>query len=169
MNFSLDAASAADAIVLQNLMQLYTHDFSEFWAGTPRGELMQNGRFPDYPLDTYFESPRRSAFLCKADGKLAGFALVNDESHSTLPTEYSVAEFFVVRKYRGKGLGLLIAQCLFQRYPGTWEVAVARKNESALRFWREAIRRFAAQDSISELDANGPEWNGPIIRFQAAV
>lgn len=169
MNFSLDAASAADATVLQNLFQLYTHDFSEFWAGTSKGELMANGRFPDYPLDPYFDAPGKSAFLCKADGNLAGFALVDDTSHSAIPADHSIAQFFILRKYRRSGLGLLAAQHLFQRYPGTWEVAVARKNTLALRFWREVIARFAAEGSLSELDLDGPDWNGPIIRFQVAM
>lgn len=169
MDFSLDAASVADMCALQNMMQLYTHDFSEFWAGTPRGELGQNGRFPDYSLEPYFEHPRWSAFLFKADDRPVGFALINDEGHSTLPTEYSVGEFFIVRKYRGQGLGLIAAQRLFQQHPGAWEVAVARKNTKALRFWQGAIRKCAAEGSVSELDWDRPEWNGAIIRFHVSA
>ncbi|QCM10632.1 GNAT family N-acetyltransferase [Agrobacterium tumefaciens] len=169
MNFSLDVASPADASVFQNLMQLYTHDFSQFWAGTPRGELEQNGRFPDYPLDAYFDRPHWSAFLLKADERPVGFALINDASHSTLPADYSVAEFFIVRKYRGQGFGLIAAQRLFQQHPGAWEVAVARKNVAALRFWQGAIRKSAVENSMSELDWDRPEWNGAIIRFHVAA
>ncbi|KAA1237463.1 hypothetical protein D3C87_566120 [compost metagenome] len=169
MNFSLDAASVADISALQNMMQLYTHDFSEFWAGTSRGELGQNGRFPDYPLEPYFERPRWSAFLFNADHRPVGFALINDESHSTLPTEYSVGEFFIVRKYRGQGLGLIAAQRLFQQHPGAWEVAVARKNTKALRFWQGAICKCASAGSVSELDWDRPEWNGAIIRFHVSA
>lgn len=166
VNFSLDAASVADMSAVQNMMQLYTHDFSEFWAGTPRGELGQDGRFPDYPIAPYFECPRWSAFLFKIDDKPVGFALINDKGHSALPTEYSVGEFFIVRKYRGQGLGLIAAQRLFHRYPGAWEVAVARKNTTALVFWQGAIRKCAAEGSVSELDWNRPEWNGAIFRFR---
>ena len=39
---------------LANLMQLYVHDFSDFWSGTSNGDLRDDGRFEDYPLDPYW-------------------------------------------------------------------------------------------------------------------
>ena len=54
---------------LDALFQLYTHDFSDHWVGTDRGELGEDGRFPDYPhLDSYWTDPRRAAYLIRVDG-----------------------------------------------------------------------------------------------------
>ncbi len=43
-------AARAQAPIIQNLMQLYTHDFSEFWGGTARGDLNAEGLFDALPL-----------------------------------------------------------------------------------------------------------------------
>ncbi|WP_084617852.1 GNAT family N-acetyltransferase [Sinorhizobium arboris] len=166
MHIDLIEASEADLTTLQNLMQLYTHDFSEFWAGTQRGELCGDGRFPDYPIHRYFERADWRAYLFKTADVLVGFALVNDETHSTLHADHSIAEFFVVRKHRGHGLGRLAAQRLFEQQCGSWEVAVARKNTLALRFWRAAIFGCKSVLNVSELDSRTPNWDGPIIRFE---
>ncbi len=54
---ALDVAEArpAEEHIIQNMMQLYVHDFSELWAGTDRGELEDDGFFPEYPLESLLE------------------------------------------------------------------------------------------------------------------
>lgn len=166
MAVTLQPATPAEAPLLQNLMQLYTHDFSEFWAGTDRGDLSPEGLFAPYPLDGYWSDPARSASLILSDGVLAGFVLVNDHSHSGRPLDHSVAEFFVLRKHRGGGVGRLAALATFTRQPGIWEAAVARRNLKALAFWRRTIQGAAQASEIEELDVQSPDWNGPILRFR---
>ena len=65
----------------QNLIQLYTHDFSEFWADTRKGDVQANGRFADYPLSDFWERPGSSANLILIGSTIAGFSLVNNSSH----------------------------------------------------------------------------------------
>src|ERR1700682_6183839 len=84
----------------QNLIQLYTHDFSEFWADTPKGDVQANGRFADYPLSDFWERPGSSANLILIGSTIAGFSLVNDSSHISEAVGANVAEFFVLRKFR---------------------------------------------------------------------
>jgi predicted acetyltransferase len=160
VNVTIEDAPPAAEPVLQNLMQLYVHDFSEHWADTPRGDLAPDGRFEAYPLADYWTNPRWSAAFVRCDGALAGFALVNDRAHSGQPVDANMAEFFIVRKYRGRGVGGAAASQIFARYPGQWEIAVARKNTAALRFWRRAA------PSAIELDISSADWNGPVLRFQ---
>lgn len=151
---------------LDALFQLYTHDFSDFWAGTDRGELQEDGRFPDYPyLDSYWTEPGREPFLIRVDGHLGGFVLVNDHSHSGLPLDFAVAEFFVVRKHRRGGVGRAAARAAISGREGQWELAVARKNESALAFWRDVAAELAA-GAVDELDTTDT-WNGTILRFRS--
>ena len=152
---------------LGSLFQLYTHDFSEQWAGQARGELGEDGRFPDYPnLDSYWSDPTRHPYLIRADGYLAGFALINDHSHANLPLDHAVAEFFVVRKHRRSGVGRIAALQLIGDRPGQWEMAVARANIGALTFWRGVTK--AVGRGVEELDRNDEHWNGAILRFVVA-
>jgi predicted acetyltransferase len=162
----LTLASAAERPVLANLMQFYVHDFSEFWAGRPEGDIEDDGRFGDYPLAPYWSRPNHFPLLLRVGGRLAGFALVNDEGHSDQPTDWNVAEFFITRKYRRGGYGTAAAHALFERYPGRWEAAVARRNVGALRFWRRAIRGHPRVDDVREDDVTTAKWNGQIIRFR---
>jgi predicted acetyltransferase len=155
--------------VLENLFQLYVHDFSDFMAA--QVELGEDGRFPPYPpLDHWFEGAQdRPASLIRVEGRIAGFVLVNRISHSGLPLDWNVAEFFVVRKYRRGGVGMAAAHRLWRDLPGRWEAAVARRNTPALGFWRRAIADFEGVAGIEELDIQNEHWNGPVLRFVSPV
>jgi predicted acetyltransferase len=163
---SVVAAERAQAPLIQNLMQLYTHDFSEFWGGTSRGEVNAQGLFDTYPLDQYWAQPEWTPMLICCDRMLAGFCLVNDRTHSGLTADRNMAEYFILRKHRGRGVSQAAAGIIFSRHPGLWEVAVARKNARAREFWRRAIKGSAKSSQFQELDLEDERWNGPIFRFQ---
>ncbi|HZZ69784.1 MAG TPA: GNAT family N-acetyltransferase [Phenylobacterium sp.] len=164
---TLEIARADQKPTLENLFQLYTHDFSDFWAGRAKGELQEDGRFAPYVwLDSYWTDGDRTPYLIRADGHVAGFALINRFSHSGLPLDFAVAEFFVVRKHRRDGVGFAAATQIIRARPGLWELAVARRNTGALPFWRKVASAIAGP-SVEEIDRDDDLWNGPIVRFRA--
>lgn len=162
----ISVAAARDRPVLANLMQLYIHDFSEFWAGRTDGEIGEDGRFADYPLDAYWREADHVPLLLRKAGSLAGFALLNRAAHAGAGVERNMAEFFVVRKHRRSGVGAAAAQTIFTRYPGVWEVAVARRNLPALAFWRRTIANHPLARDVEPLDVENEVWNGPVFRFR---
>jgi predicted acetyltransferase len=164
----LNVATIADAPVLENLLQLYIHDFSEYWAGGPQGELDEDGRFPGYPLEPYWRESERVALLIRFQSRLAGFALLNAVSHLGGPVDRNMAEFFVVRKHRAQGVGAAAAGVILGRYPGSWEVAVARRNIRALAFWRRTISAWPGVSGLEETDLQNTSWNGPVFRFRVS-
>jgi predicted acetyltransferase len=91
---------------------------------------------------------------------------VNGEGHGSAAVDRNVAEFFILRKYRRGGHGTAAAHAAFDRHPGQWEAAVARRNVGALAFWRKAIASHPRASEIEELDVTSAHWNGPIIRFR---
>lgn len=152
---------------VDNLFQLYVHDFTDFWT-TRQVELGEDGRFPPYPfLDAYWEDPERAAFLIRAGGALAGFVLLNRHSHSGKPADWNVAEFFVARHYRRGGVGRQAALAAITARPGQWEIAVARRNAPAQTFWRGVVD-VAAEGRVEERDQEDALWNGMILRFRVA-
>jgi predicted acetyltransferase len=166
-NIRISVASQEERGVLANLFQLYTHDFSEVWAGLPRGELEDDGRFAPYPLlDSYWWEKGRVPLLVRKDGKLAGFALLNGVGQSGLPVAHNMAEFFVVRKHRRSGVGSAALNAIFDRYKGVWEVAVVRANTNAFAFWERAIARHPRLRDLELLDLRTEKWNGPVFRFR---
>jgi predicted acetyltransferase len=162
----VEAAGPEHRETLANLFQLYTHDFSDFWTDLSDGDLQENGRFAPYPhLDSYGTLPGREALLIRSDRRLAGFALINGFAHSGLPIDFTVAEYFVARKYRRAGVGQAAAQDLMRARPGQWELAVARRNTGALAFWRR-VTASVAIGPVEELDLADHRWNGQILRFR---
>ncbi|WP_323377209.1 GNAT family N-acetyltransferase [Streptomyces smaragdinus] len=122
--------TTADRPILERLLQLHLHDFSEFQPT----ELTPEGAF-DYPwLDDYFTSANREAYLITADGLLAGFALIRCD----VPGDdgaWNVSEFFVARGHRRRGTASTAARQLFQRHPGVWTLAFLEHNVPAARLW----------------------------------
>jgi predicted acetyltransferase len=162
---TLEIAPRERRLTFENLFQIYTHDFSEFWHDRTEGELDEDGLFGDYPyLDSYWQEPDRTPILIRADGHLGGFALINSFAHSGLPTDYSVAEFFVVRKHRRAGVGHAAATAIIRERPGQWEIAVVRRNAAAQTFWRR-VAASVAGDAVEALDRDDSLWNGLILRF----
>lgn len=118
--------------VISNLYQLYIHDFTDF-VDQP---LCDNGRFDYDPLPPYWTKPDRYPFLVWVDGKLAGFALVKKGSDfSGNAVAWDMANFFIVRGARGKGVGGIVAKSIWRQFPGPWEVRVMPKNVPAVSFW----------------------------------
>lgn len=165
----IDSASPAERTVLENLVQLYIHDFSELFTGTPRGYLSDDGRYAvDIPLADWWQAPDHVPLLLRCHGRLAGFALLNAASHSGGAVDRNMSEFFVVRKYRRQGLSLAAAQAIFSRYPGRWEAAVMRKNTGARAFWQRAIPSHPGLAHIEIADRSHFSWDGTIFRFDIA-
>lgn len=122
-------AKVGDEPVLRRLMELYLHDFSEF----DGGDVGDHGTF-GYPLlALYWLEPHRHPFLIRADGRVAGFALVRAGETS------EIAEFFIMRKYRRQGVGVTAARDVFARFPGLWRVHQIPGNDAAVAFWRRAL------------------------------
>lgn len=72
MEVELVPAGEPDRAVLRRLLELYRYDVSEFNGA----DVDQHGEFGYRYLDHYWTEEDRAAFLLRADGHWAGFALV---------------------------------------------------------------------------------------------
>ncbi|HYR09449.1 MAG TPA: GNAT family N-acetyltransferase [Longimicrobium sp.] len=132
-------AAAEEQAIVMNLLQLYAHDFSEFIDL----QLQPDGRFGDPDLSRYWREEGRFPFLVRVDGHLAGCVLVSRGSPIREdPRVWDMAEFFIVRRYRKRGIGAAVAHEIWRRLPGPWEVRVLESNRPARAFWGAAIRAF---------------------------
>lgn len=128
--------------IVANLLELYAHDFSAFHPI----ELGSDGRFGYKLLPLYWSEPERHPFLVKVDGKLAGFVLVKKGSElSGDESTWDMAEFFVLRQYRRRGIGMGAARAVWRRMPGAWEVRVMEANEAGCKFWKRTIAAFTGK------------------------
>jgi predicted acetyltransferase len=147
-------ATLEEQSALSNLYQLYIHDFTDF-VEQPLGN---NGRFDYDPLPAYWTRPDRFPFIVWVGGKLSGFALVKRGSDFTGKAEvWDMADFFIVRGMRGKGIGSSVAKIIWQQFLGPWEVRVITTNVPAQQFWAKAISRFLGKTIQPELVTRGKE------------
>ncbi len=141
MDVELVEATPADRTALGNLLELYQHDFTEY----TDADVGPDGRFGYRYLDAYFEEVHRHAFLIKAEGQLAGLVLVRRAASVHDDGDVmDMAEFFVMRKYRRRGVGAEAARRAFDRFPGRWEVREMGANTPAQAFWHGVIGDYTA-------------------------
>ena len=155
MKIEIQQASVADKLILRHLLQLYLHDFSVY----DRVDVDEHGLY-DYPrIDHYWTEDTRYPFLVRVDDHIAGFALVREMEASEVDTlTYSIAEFFILRKYRQQGIGKTVAFQLFDRFRGNWYVGQYVSNEPSHVFWRKVIGEYTGGqfEQIKNLDQDGP-------------
>lgn len=165
-SIQLARATADQRDVVARLMQFYIYDFTELLPPTKIPDLQETGDFAPYPdLDAYWTRADHSGWLIHADGKLAGFALLNNHSHLGRPVDFNMAEFFVARPFRRRGVACAALHRLLNMHPGSWEVAIGASNKPAQDFWPRAIAAANVSD-LETLEGDGVVWTGPILRFR---
>jgi predicted acetyltransferase len=161
MIVQIKEASIEQKPILERLMQLYLYDFSEIEGG----DVNRDGLFEYKYLDSYWTESGRFPFLIYVDDKIAGFVLVNSHTYLQKRGEgKSIAEFFVMRKYRKQGIGKMVAFHIFDRFPGKWEVQQTKRNVVAQRFWRNVIGEYTGS-KFAETILDSESWHGPIQSF----
>jgi predicted acetyltransferase len=114
-------------------------------------DVGEDGRFGYGDLSRYWREPGHHAFLARVEGKLAGFALVRRmaEPRGDVPT-WDIAEFFVLRRYRRRGVGAELAEAIWNLHCGNWKVRVRGNNLAGLSFWESAIARFTGRPAVPQ-------------------
>ncbi|MEK8131011.1 GNAT family N-acetyltransferase [Paenibacillus filicis] len=159
---SLHLAEYNQKSTLRNLIELYKYDFSEF---DPE-DVNESGRYEYMYLDHYWTEEGRYPYFIREEGALAGFVLVREIGTINEIPVYSIAEFFVMRKYRGRGIGRHAAFELFDSFRGIWKVAQVEANKPAQIFWRKTIEQYTG-NQFQEVRED--DWEGPIQLFSTAM
>src|SRR5882724_12529147 len=139
MNFKLIKAPREDISVMENLVQFYIYDFSEFI----ELDVKEDGLFEPYAgLSKYWEEENeRFPYFIKEEEKYVGFVLVRYVTSGDR-NYFSMAEFFILRRYRRMGIGRSIAEQVFNLHKGHWEVYQRESNKPARFFWGKIITEY---------------------------
>lgn len=149
--------------ILHNIMQFYIYEFSRF---IPAIKLEDNGAYQPFDLTSYWQQKNEHAFFIKNHSELIGFALVESGTNGE---PHSINEFFVMKKYNGKGYGAMAAIKLFTMFPGSWKITQIPNNYPAQAFWRKVINQYtngnyyeyydSKRRSIQEFNSEGVVFN----------
>ena len=127
----------ADAL-LRNLFEHYCHDMSEWFD-------LDTSADGSYSYDTAsIWANEYGAYLAKDGSTIAGFALIGSAFNWLGDASVrDVHEFFVLRKFRRRGVGQRMAALLWNEHPGKWLVRVLEANAPAVLFWQAAISGYS--------------------------
>lgn len=127
--------------IVANLARYYIYDFSPYiHAQSEWYRCQASGNF-NSGMGHYFKDPASTVFLVRVDGEWAGFAMVR-ALKGDAEVDFNLAEFFITRPLRGKGIGRYVAHRLFDRFAGRWDVHVLPANEPAVLFWEKVIAEY---------------------------
>ncbi len=155
-------ATIDDRPVLENLLELYLYEFSEI----ADFDVDSTGRFGYADLPNYWAIEGRYPYLATVDRKWTGFALVQLGSVITAKADvWDMQQFFVMRKYRHRGVGSELARRVWRKHPGQWEVRILENNPSALKFWANVVKQeFPTQAEPVIASANDKTYN--VFQFE---
>ena len=162
MNIEVLPASISDKPLIQRMMELYQYDFSEF----TNADLDKHGYYGYSHLDYYWVETNRYPFIVRVNNNLAGFALVN-QSTNFPGSKYSLAEFFILRKYRNRGIGRLVAYNIFSLFDGRWEIYQAHTNLIAKKFWQSVLKVYTKGNYTETVMEEGG-WAGIMHCFDTS-
>ncbi|RKP47959.1 GNAT family N-acetyltransferase [Cohnella endophytica] len=135
MNIEIQQAGILQKPIMENLMALFLHDLSEF-ADDIKVDDMGMHRFD--VMDLFFEKEGLTPYLVRLDGEITGCILIQSGQYTNPEhADYVLNSFFILKRYRRRGIGMAVAGRLFSQYPGRYCCAQLKSNVPAVRFWKK--------------------------------
>ena len=139
MNIYIEPILIEQKSVLVQLMELYNYDFSLY----SDDDINEYGYFGYSHIDDYWNESGRFPYFIRVDNKLAGLVFVrNCCEYNKLSNPHTIAEFFIMQKYRRKGIGKTVATKVFDMHNGGWEVTQWAGNIPAQMFWKSVVDEY---------------------------
>jgi len=123
------------------LFQLYLYDLSKF----NNIEIEENGLYPASWIDRDWDLPEFIPLRIEQNHNTCGFILLTKKPFSKPGTECCIQEFFILRKFRNKGIGLASIEQLFDNYSGSYSMLVLKHNVPAKLFWEKVLDLMGIQ------------------------
>lgn len=139
MEITLHLMSVDEKYLLIRLMELYNYEFSVY----SNDDINDFGYYGYDHIDDYWNEQGRFPYLIRVDNKIAGFALICPHcDYRKEEDARCIGEFFILLKYRRKGIGSKAAAQLFDKHRGLWEVCYWRNNIPAGKFWEKVVKEY---------------------------
>ncbi|MFD0638842.1 hypothetical protein ACFQ9X_52010 [Catenulispora yoronensis] len=78
---------------------------------------------------------------------------------------WNLAEFFIVRGYRGKGVAAQAVRMVLARHPGRWTLSWLVANTPAARFWPRLVDAVAV-GPVVRAEGRPPDVPAPTVRVR---
>src|ERR1700689_4612754 len=147
----------ADRRLIESVYRDYLNDLAAASTGIfpALGEI--GHRAPDQ-LMRWYADPNAQIMTILFGDQRVGFAMVTQrlrqsvgggmaaavgaEASPSAASEYSMAEFFVARPWRRRGIGAQAVRLLLDRFTGQWLITEDPMNSAAGKFWRRVVYAY---------------------------
>jgi Predicted acetyltransferase len=168
------AVESDEEVILHNLIEKYEYELTQYFDH----DVNELGLYGFDYFDSFFhENAKRWVFFIKVDGKLAGFAMILADYFylKSRKADYTLADFFVMHKYRGRGVGTFAARYLFAKFKGVWQLNTFDKNTAAVGFWLKVIRDYTEgayeilpnEEPEEEFGPGDEKWRHKVFLFSS--
>jgi ribosomal-protein-alanine N-acetyltransferase len=140
-DITLKQAPLSDYPLIQNMGRFYVYDMSEYMGDEEGWKIPADGLYECIDFKKYWDDKNAFPFLVHFKEEIAGFVII-DKKGSGPDIDYNMAQFFILRKFKNRGLGCRVAEMCFEQFKGSWEVMVMPKNSGAYQFWQKVIRKY---------------------------
>jgi predicted acetyltransferase len=149
-------SSAQDREWIQSAFHEYLDELTQVSMNTGMFPVLGEfgDRQPDMLARWFSDDSSHPLVILKEDAPV-GFALVSRPPLNLRhQLDFRMAEFYVRKNARRRGIGQDAACLIFRRFAGRWEVLEYQRNQGAVAFWRSVVSEFA-QGRYRESAVNG--------------
>jgi predicted acetyltransferase len=140
--------------ILKHLMTLFLHDLSEF-----NGDLEINqdtGLFEFDVFEWFFEKEGLTPFFITFENNIIGFILLQSGHYTNQEHyDYFLNSFFILKKYRRRGLGRETCKQFFNQFPGRYTIGQVSNNVRAIHFWKNVYKSLNIEFYEREMIEDG--------------
>jgi predicted acetyltransferase len=138
MNVTIEEITIDEKEILRNLLEKYNYEFSQY----ENHDINKLGLY-GYPyLDYYWTEKNRFSFFIKVNNNLAGFMMINEDQEYNIKVNYIISEFFILYKYRRRGIGKYAVNYILNKFKGKWQLKYHPKNIVSEKFWINVINNY---------------------------
>ncbi len=135
---TLQKVKEKDRELLFSLNQAYLKEMTKYYPDEPD----ENGYYTYGFFDEYFVDKKRIAYFILNDKEIVGFCMLNPYSYFDRDVDYVLAEFTILRAFRGNHYARETIELLFTIYHGKWEIKYNINNEKAKNLWTSVTKKY---------------------------
>jgi predicted acetyltransferase len=137
--------SRGDRAWIESVYRDYLNDLAPLGTGMFPALPEIGHREPDQLASWFADSSAHVLTVLKED-KPVGFAMVRTGAAAAGRglADFSMAEFFIARPWRRRGVGQEAVRLIFDRFSGRWHIMEYLRNPQAVAFWRRVVGAYTA-------------------------
>ncbi|WP_078553753.1 hypothetical protein [Bacillus alkalicellulosilyticus] len=157
---SVHLCERKNKFIINNLYPLYLHDLAGIRNELPNkyGVFEEDEEYQTLEqqisvFDVWWEKEGvLFPYLVTVDDLPAGFIFVATPLYVFGNCDFMIKEFFILRPFRGKGIGEYVISEIFNLYRGKWMLYTAPtdKNYKTISLWRKTLTRYTNNQFTEE-------------------